>query len=124
MISLIFNFKTKSNENLEFLQSIGSIIIDLRKVKGCMGIDLQQDDRDKNQFSLRLDWQNRKLITELLERTEYEFLEGAIRVLCEAPTIEIINGHKTIITDMHKNRKTSIKKQILSELKHNLSHLK
>ncbi|MCK5368895.1 MAG: antibiotic biosynthesis monooxygenase [Cyclobacteriaceae bacterium] len=124
MISLIFNFKTKSNENLEFLQSIGSIIVDLRKVKGCMGIDLQQDDRDKNQFSLRLDWQNRKLITELLERTEYEFLEGAIRVLCEAPTIEIINGHKTIITDMHKNRKTSIKKQILSELKHNLSHLK
>ena len=124
MISLIFNFKTKSNENLEFLQSIGSIIVDLRKVKGCMGIDLQQDDRDKNQFSLRLDWQNRKLITELLERTEYEFLEGAIRVLCEAPTIEIINGHKTIITDMHKNRKTSIKKQILSELKHNLSHLR
>ncbi|MCK5467705.1 MAG: antibiotic biosynthesis monooxygenase [Cyclobacteriaceae bacterium] len=124
MISLIFNFKTKSNENLEFLQSIGSIIVDLRKVKGCMGIDLQQDDRDKNQFSLRLDWQNRKLITELLERTEYEFLEGAIRVLCEAPTIEIINGYKTIITDMHKNRKTSIKKQILSELKHNLSHLK
>lgn len=124
MISLIFNLKTKSNENLEFMQSIGSIIINLRKVKGCMGIDLQQDDRDKNQFTLRLDWQNRKLITELLERTEYEFLEGAIRVLCEAPTIEIINGHKTIITDMDKNRKTSIKKQILSGLKHNLSHLK
>lgn len=124
MISLIFNFKTKSNENLEFMQSIGSIIINLRKVKGCMGIDLQQDDRDKNQFTLRLDWQNRTFIEELLERTEYEFLEGAIRVLCEAPTIEIINGHKTIITDMDKNRKTSIKKQILSELKNNLSHLK
>lgn len=106
------------------MQSIGSIIVDLRKVKGCIGIDLQQDDRDKDQFTLRLDWQNQKLITELLERTEYEFLEGAIRVLCEAPTIEIINGHKTIITDMHKNRKTSIKKQILSELKHNLSHLR
>lgn len=106
------------------MQSIGSIIIDLRKVKGCMGIDLQQDDRDKNQFTLRLDWQNRTFIEELLERTEYEFLEGAIRVLCEAPTIEIINGHKTIITDMDKNRKTSIKKQILSELKNNLSHLK
>ena len=105
------------------MQSIGSIIVDLRKVKGCMGIDLQQDDRDKDQFTLRLDWQNRKLIIELLERTEYEFLEGAIRVLCEAPTIEIVNGHKTIITDLHKNRKTSIKEQILSELKHSLSHL-
>ena len=89
-----------------------------------MGIDLQQDDLDKDQFTLRLDWQNRELITELLERTEYEFLEGAIRVLCEAPKIEIINGHKTIITDLHMNRKISIKKQILSELKHNLSHLR
>ena len=106
------------------MQSIGSIIIDLRKVKGCMGIDLQQDDLDKDQFTLRLDWQNRKLIIELLERTEYEFLEGAIRVLCEAPKIEIINGHKTIITDLHMNRKISIKKQILSELKHHLSHLR
>ena len=124
MISLIFNFKTKSNENLEFLQSIGSIIIDLRKVKGCLGIDLQQDDRDKNQFSLRLDWQNQKLVTELLESLEFEFLEGAIRVLCEAPTIEILNGHRTIITDIQKNKKTSIKKQILSELKHHLSHTK
>ena len=123
MISLIFNFKTKSNMNLEFMQSIGSIIVDLRKVKGCMGIDLQQDDEDKNHLSLRLDWQNQIFVTELLESSEFEFLEGAIRVLCAAPTIEIINGHKTIITDMHKNRKTSIKKQILSELKHNSSHL-
>jgi len=124
MISLIFNFKTISNKNLEFLQSIGSIIIDLRKVEGCMGIDLQQDDGDKNQFSLRLDWQNQKLVTELLESLEFEFLEGAIRVLCEAPTIEILNGHRIIITDIQKNKKTSIKKQILSELKHHLSHTK
>ena len=124
MISLIFNFKTSSNKNLEFLQSIGSIIIDLRKVEGCIGIDLQQDDRDKNQFSLRLDWQNQKLVTELLESSEFEYLEGAIRVLCEAPTIEILNGHRIIITDIQKNKKTSIKKQILSELKHHLSHTK
>jgi quinol monooxygenase YgiN len=122
MISLIFNLKTSSNKNLEFMQAIGSIIIDLRKVKGCMGIDLQQDDKDKKQFTLRLDWQNQKLITELLVSSQYEFLEGAIRVLCEVLTIEIINGHKTKITDMLKNKKTSIKKLILSELKNNLSH--
>jgi len=124
MISLIFNLKTSANKNLEFMQAIGSIIIDLRKVKGCMGIDLQQDDKDKKQFTLRLDWQNRKHITELLVSSQYEFLEGAIRVLCEVLTIEIINGHKTKITDMLKNKKTSIKKLILSELKHNLSHQK
>lgn len=120
MIAIIFNFKTKSNKHLEFMQSIGSIMVELRKVKGCIGIDLQQIDQDTDQFKLRLDWENRKLITELLERTEYEFLEGAIRVLCETPTIEIIIGHNTTITDLNMNRKTNIKKLILSELKHNL----
>ena len=102
------------------MQSIGTIIIDLRKVKGCLGIDLQQNDQDKDQFKLRMDLQNRNLIKELLESSEYEFLEGAILVLCEALTVEIINGQQTIMTDLHKNRKTSFKKHILSELKHNL----
>ena len=119
MISVILNFKTKSHTNLEFMQSIGSIIIDLRKVKGCMGIDLQQDDRDKDQFKLQLDWQNRNLLTELLERTEFEFLEGAIKVLCETLTIDIANEQQTI-TDMPANRNISIKKLIMSELNHNL----
>jgi hypothetical protein len=101
------------------MQSIGSIIVNLRKVKGCIGIDLQQDERDKDQFKLRLDWQNRNLLTELLERMEYEFLEGAIRVLCEKLTINIANEQQTII-DIPMNRNISIKKQIMSELNHNL----
>lgn len=119
MIGVIFNFKTKSHTNLEFKQSIGSIIIDLRKVKGCKGIDLQQDDQDKDQFKLQLDWQNRNLLTELLERTEFEFLEGAISVLCEVPTIEIYDEQQTI-TDMPTNKKISIKKLIMSELNQDL----
>lgn len=106
------------------MQSIGSIMIDLRKVKGCLGIDLQESASGKDQFTLRLDWQNLELIIELLLRKEYDFLEGAIIVLCEAPTIEIINGNKTVITGVENNRKTSIKEQILSELKHKLSDLK
>jgi len=122
MISIIFNFKTKPSKNLEFMQSIGSVIVNLRKIKGCSGIDLQQDDSDKDQFTLQLNWQSRIFIKELLERKEYEILEGAIKVLCEELSIEIINGHKTIKTNMHTNRKTSIKNLIQSELKHNLSH--
>jgi len=116
MINIIFNFKTKPTKNLEFMQSAGPIIIDVRKVKGCLGIDLQQDGQDKDTFRLKLSWQNQNLIRELLKSSEYEFLEGAFKVLCEIQSIEIINGQQTIITDMHNNRKTNIKKQILSEL--------
>jgi len=39
MVYIIFEIKTKPGMNLEFLQSIGSIIVDLRKVKDCIGID-------------------------------------------------------------------------------------
>ena len=119
MISTIFDFKTESVKNLEFKQTIGSIIIDIRKVKGCLRIDLQQYDLDKNHFKLCLKWKSRNLITEFLESSEYEFLEGAIRVLCETLTIEIINGQQTIITDLDTNKKNSIKENMLSELKHN-----
>jgi quinol monooxygenase YgiN len=116
MINIIFDFKTKPTKNLEFMQSAGSIIINLRNVKGCMGIDLQQDGRDKNKFKLNLNWQNQKLIRELLKSSEYEVLEGALRVLCEILTIELINGQQTTITDLLKSPTSSIKRQILSEL--------
>jgi quinol monooxygenase YgiN len=116
MIKINFIFKTKSIKNLEFMQSVGPIIIDLRKVKGCMGIDLQQDGRDKDKFRLKLNWQNKNLIRELLKSSEYEVLEGAFRVLCEMLTIELINGQQTTITDLLKNPKTSITKRIISEL--------
>jgi hypothetical protein len=81
-----------------------------------MGIDLQQNGQDKDTFRLKLSWQNQNLIRELLKSSEYEVLEGAFRVLCEMLTIELINGQKTTITDLLKNPKPSIKKQILSEL--------
>jgi len=34
MVSVIFDFKTNTNKNLEFIQAIGSTIVDLRNVKG------------------------------------------------------------------------------------------
>ena len=120
MISTIFDFKTKSFKNLEFKQTIGSIIIDIRKVKGCLGIDLQQYDLDKNHFKLRLSWQSRDLIIEFLESSEYEFLEGAIRVLCETLTIEIFNGQQTKISNLDMNKMDNVKENMLSELKHKL----
>jgi len=117
MISIIFKFNTKSNKNLEFMQSVGSIIVNLRKLKDCIGVDLQQNDRDKDYFKLRLNWQKRELFTDLLESIEYEVLEGAIRVLCEIQTIELVEGQQTITADLHNSEKTSIRKLILSEMK-------
>ena len=89
MITIQFSFKTKPGMKLEFLQTIGSIMIDLHKVNGCINIDLQQDDQKKDQFYFRLDWQNSKLFKELFKTEEYNILEGAMKVLCQLPLVEI-----------------------------------
>ena len=70
-----------------------------------------------------MNWQKRELFTDLLESIEYEVLEGAIRVLCEIQTIELVEGQQTITADLHNSEKTSIRKLILSEMK-KLSHNK
>ena len=120
MVKIIFNLVTKPGMNLEFLQSIGSIIIELRNVKGCIGTDFKQDHNDKDRFSLLLNGDNRKFIEKLLTSKEYNFLEGAIKVLCENPTVEVTIGNKTKHIDPDKKGDISIKKQILSELEHSL----
>jgi quinol monooxygenase YgiN len=119
MVSINFHIKIKPGMNLEFMQSIGSIIIEIRKLEGCIGIDFKQDPHDKDRFSLLLNGNNRKFIEKLLESEEYNFLEGAITVLCKIPTIEVTIGNRTMRTDPEKNGNTSLKKRIMSELEHN-----
>jgi len=115
MIGIIFNFKTKSNKNLEFMQAIGSIMVNIRKLKRCVRVDFQQDAQDKDQFTLQLDWQDRKSIKELLESQQYFVLEGAIKVLCEPPVIEINDEHSIIHIDAN-GRKASFGEAILDKL--------
>ena len=101
------------------MQSIGSIIVNLRKVEGCIGIDFQKDDKDNNRFLLQLDLENYGLIKTLLNNRNYNIFQGALEVLCEMPIVEINYGIKPIKIDTYKNRKISIRDQIMSELKSN-----
>jgi quinol monooxygenase YgiN len=119
MVSVIFDFKTKPNKNLEFMQAIGSIIVDLRKVKGCIGVDFQQADENPDKFCLQIDLDNYGSINPVLKNENYKFLQGALEVLCERPIVEISNGIEPIKIDTSKKRNISIKNQILFELEHN-----
>ena len=122
MIRLHFNFKTKPGMKLEFLQTIGSIIVDLHKVEGCINIDFQQDSQVNDHFYIRLDWQSNQLLKAMLHTTEYGILEGALKVTCQKPLVEISGVETKSITN-HKEGDISLKKRIMSKLEHNL-HLK
>ena len=98
------------------MQSIGSIIVDLRKAEGCIGIDFQQDNKDNDKFHLRFDWENIGLILLLLKTKNYNFLQGAMEVLCEAPIVKITNGIEPIKIDTSKKPKISMKDQIMAAI--------
>ena len=115
MINLIFEFKTKPNKNLEFMQSIGSVIVDLRRLEGCIGVDLQQDNRYKDQFNLEIDLQNGEYIQTLLGSKEFDFFQGAVKVLCTPPMVEINDGSKKINIDTNDNTQISMSKQIITK---------
>ena len=98
MISLHFSFKSKPGMKLEFLQTMGSIIVDLHKIEGCINIDFQQDSQVIDQFYIRLDWQSSQLLKAMLNTKEYSILEGAMKVLCEKPLVEISGVETKSIT--------------------------
>ena len=98
MTSIHFSFKTKPGMKLEFLQTMGTIIVDLHKVEGCINIDFQQDAQVNDQFYIRLDWQSNQLLKAMLHATEYGILEGALKVLCQEPFVEIIGVETKSIT--------------------------
>jgi len=106
--------------NLEFMQTIGSIIIELRNIEGCTGIDFKQDSNDKDRYSLLLNGNNQKFIDKLLSTEEYKFLEGAITVLCNTPYIEVTIGNKTTSIEPDKKGNISLKNQIISKMGNNL----
>jgi hypothetical protein len=120
MVSINFHLEIKPGMNLEFMQSIGSIIIEIRKLEGCIGIDFKQDPLDKDRFSLLLNGNYQKFIKKLLDSAEFNFLEGAITVLCKPPTVEVTIENRIMRSDPEKNGNTSLKKRIMSELDHKL----
>ncbi len=105
MISIHFSLKTKPGKNLELLQTMGSIIVDLHKVKGCINIDFQQDSKNKDQFYVKLDLQSKQLLKAMLNTEEYGIFEGAMKVLCQNPIVEINDVEHTAIKIEDNNQK-------------------
>jgi quinol monooxygenase YgiN len=111
-----FHVKTKRGKKFEFMQTIGSILVGLRMEEGCVGIDFQQNEVDENQFYLHLDWQDAALFKAALLNKEYDIFEGAMKILCEPPIVQISDENMNIKIDMHKEQNTDLRNLINSQL--------
>lgn len=111
MISINFILKTKPRMNLELLQVMGSIIVNLHRVGGCVNIDFKQDKLDKDQFYFRMNWQNNIFFKSLLISNEFSIFEGSIDVLCYNPIVEIISNDDSVLRIIKKNYKKELQKE-------------
>jgi len=119
MVNILFQLEVKPGMKLEFMQCMGSVIIELRSIEGCTGIDFKQDPHDEVLFSLALSGGSQKFVQKLLSSEEYNFLEGAISVLCNIPITEVTIGNKTTRIEPDKKENISLKNQIISKMENN-----
>ena len=118
MINIHFSIKTKQGKNLELLQTMGSIIVDLHKIKGCINIDFQQDSKNKDQFYVKLDLQSKQLLKAMVNTEEYGIFEGAMKVLCQNPLVEINDvEHTAIRIEANNQNRGNVYERLRLELK-------
>jgi quinol monooxygenase YgiN len=111
MVSIIYLLKTKPGLNLELLQVMGSMIVNMQKVEGCLNIDFNQDKLKKDQFYFRMDWQNNVLFNSLLNSNEFDIFEGSLNTLCYKPTVKIIDKNNKVLRIIKMNYKNELQKE-------------
>lgn len=111
MISIKYILKAKPGKNLELLQVMGSNIVNMQRVEGCLNIDFKQDNLDKDQFVFGMDWQNNNFFKSLLNSNEFNVFEGSINVLCHNPMVEFIGKDNRVIRIIKENYKTELLKE-------------
>jgi quinol monooxygenase YgiN len=111
MVSIIYLLKTKPGLNLELLQVMGSMIVNMQKVEGCLNIDFNQDKLNKDQFYFRMDWKNNVFFNSLLNSNEFDIFEGSLNTLCHEPTVEIIGKNNKVLREIKMNYKNELQKE-------------
>jgi len=94
MIKLTIDVKARPHKLKEVLQTLDSLMAELRKEKGNLSYQYQQDNYDNNIIHIQAEWQSWEKLENHLRGNFFVVLLGAIRVLCEEPEVRIDDGSK------------------------------
>ena len=94
MIKITINVKARAHKLKEFLQTLDGLIVELRKEKGNLSYQYQQNNPDKNAIHIQAEWQGWDTLESHFRGNFFAVLLGAIRVLCEEPDVKIEDGSK------------------------------
>ena len=109
MIFVRITMDVLPEKQLEFTQTILSMIEPTGKEAGCLSYAVFCDIEDKNSFSLLQEWQSRGDLDHHIRSHRFGVLLGSKTLLCEPPKIQIntvsqSEGMETI--DAARNKRT------------------
>ena len=79
----------------EFVSSMHSFLISIRKEKGCLDFSAYRDSEKENTFIVVGEWQTRQAMERHFKTNEFEVLVGAAKVLGETVAMNIAEVSKT-----------------------------
>jgi len=79
----------------EFVESMRSFALRIRKEKGCLGYSVCQNSEKENIYSVVGEWQTHQAMEKHFKTQNFEVLIGAARVLGETFEMNIAEGLKT-----------------------------
>jgi len=74
----------------EVLQTLLSLIAQLKKEKGCLSYDIYSDIEDENVFGLISEWESRQALDDHLRSDRFSILLGIKSLLCEPLHLQIL----------------------------------
>lgn len=89
MIILIITMTSKSNKNLEIVQTLLATSGYAKELNGCLRLEILRDLKDKNRLILLEEWNTRNDVTQYFTSKQFSVLMGTNALLCEPLKIEI-----------------------------------
>lgn len=83
MILLILRMKVLAEKRKELSQTINSLLISIRKEKGCRRCDFCGGMEDENEFHILEEWDTRESLNDHLKSERFRVLRGAMNLLQE-----------------------------------------
>ena len=106
MILVRITMNVRPEKQLEFTQTLLSMIEPTGKETGCLGYGIFCDIEDHNRFSVMEEWETREYLDVHMRSPRFGVLLGSKILLCEPPTFSIFTVEESEgIEAVHSARK-------------------
>jgi quinol monooxygenase YgiN len=106
MVCLVINVTVLTGKRNEFIQTMDFLLKQFRLEDGCINYGLESHQTEKNQISIRAEWDSWPKLEVHFRGGLFTIFLGAINVLCETVEVKIkVNSELLAMEAIEKARK-------------------